>query len=81
MSRDIKPSRHEAVRCFLQSKRREADISQGKLAARMGRSQQWVSDAESGQHHVSIVEFCEFADALHFDIRSAIRRIHETKAK
>jgi transcriptional regulator with XRE-family HTH domain len=79
--KEVRSPRHEAVRQFLRMKRLEAELSQGGLAERMGRKQQWISDVESGEHRVTVVEFCEFAEALHFDIRSAIRRIYETKAK
>lgn len=80
MSRDIKSPRHDAVRRFLKERRQRAELSQAELAARMGRPQAFVSAIETGQHRVSVVEFCEFADALGFDVRSAIRRIHEAKA-
>jgi hypothetical protein len=47
----------------------------------MGQPQAHISAVETGQRCVTVVEFCEFAEALHFDIRSAIRRIFETKSK
>lgn len=78
---ELKSPRHDAVRRFLRTKRREADLSQAELAARMGRRQQWLSKVESGQHRVSVVEFLEFADALGFDERSAIRRLRSAKAR
>jgi hypothetical protein len=49
---------------------------QGQLAERMRRSQQWISDVEKGQHRVSVVEF---AEALGFGPRTAIRRIFAVK--
>jgi hypothetical protein len=52
---------------------------QGQLAKRIGRSQQWISDVEQGQHRVSVVEFLEFAEAPGFDPRSAIGRIARVK--
>ena len=78
---EFKSPRHDAVRRYLKMKRVEAELSQGELAARMGRRQQWISDIESGQHRVSVVEFLEFADALGFDVRSAIRRLHAVPAR
>jgi hypothetical protein len=42
----------------------------------MRRSQQWISDVEKGQHRVSVVEF---AEALGFGPRTAIRRIFAVK--
>jgi hypothetical protein len=34
-----------------------------------------VSAVESGQHRVSLVELLDFAEAIGFDPRSAIRRV------
>ena len=56
-------------------------MTQAELAAKMERPQAHISAVETGQHRVSVVEFCELAEALHFDIRSAIRRIFEAKMK
>ncbi len=78
---ELKSPRHDAVRRFIKRKRQEADLSQAKLAARMGRRQQWVSDIEKGSHRVTIVEFLELAEALGFDARSAIRHIQSKPAK
>jgi hypothetical protein len=52
---------------------------QGQLADARGRSQQWISYVEKGQHRVSVVEFLEFVEALRFDPRSAIGRIARVK--
>ena len=41
----------------------------------MGRQQSFVSAFESGQHRGSVVEVMDFAEAIGFDLRSAIRRI------
>jgi len=81
MSRDISSPRHEAVRRFLKERRQRAELTQAELAARMDRPQAYISAVETGQQRVTVVEFCEFADVLGFDVRSAIRRIHEAKAK
>jgi transcriptional regulator with XRE-family HTH domain len=71
----------EAVRCFLKERRQRAELSQAELTAKMDRPQAYISAVETGQQRVTVVEFCEFVDALGFDPRSAIRRIHEAKAK
>jgi transcriptional regulator with XRE-family HTH domain len=81
MSRNISSPRHEAVRRFLKERRQRAELTQAELAAKMDRPQAYVSAVETGQQRVTVVEFCEFADLLGFDMRSAIRRIHESKAK
>ena len=51
----------------------------GAAGGAHGRSQQWISDVEKGQHRVSVVEFLEFAEALGFDPRSPIGRIARVK--
>jgi transcriptional regulator with XRE-family HTH domain len=81
MSRDIKSPRHEAVRRFLKEQRQRAELTQAELAAKTDRPRAYVSAVETGQQRVTVIEFCEFADALGFGVRSAIRRIHEAKAK
>ena len=61
--------------------RQRAELTQTELAAKMDRPRAYISAVETGQHRVSVVEFCELAEALLFDIRSAIRRIFEAKMK
>jgi len=75
MSRTLSSPRHEALRAFIREKRRAADLTQREVAARMGRQQSFVSAVESGQHRVSVVELMDFAEAIGFDPRSAIRRL------
>jgi transcriptional regulator with XRE-family HTH domain len=70
-----------AVRKFLRSKRRERDITQRELAALLGKPQSFVSDIENGQRRITVSDFIAFSEALHFDVRSAIRRIADVKPK
>jgi hypothetical protein len=41
----------------------------------------YISAVETGQQRVAVVEFLDFADALGFDPRSAIRSIHAKPAR
>jgi hypothetical protein len=50
-------------------------MTQRDVAAKLGRHQSFVSAVEKGQHRVSVVEFLDFAEAIGFDPRSAIRRV------
>jgi hypothetical protein len=54
MSAELKEARHDAVRRFLKRRRQEAELSQAKLAACMGRPQSFISDTETGQHKVTV---------------------------
>jgi transcriptional regulator with XRE-family HTH domain len=47
-------------------KQLEAELSQGELAERMGRKEQWIGGVESGERRVIVVEFYESAEAMHF---------------
>jgi hypothetical protein len=47
----------------------------------MGKPQSFVSDVENGQRRVTVSDFIAFSEALHFDARSAIRRIADTKPR
>jgi hypothetical protein len=40
-----------------------------------------LSDIENGQRRVTVSDFIAFSEALHFDVRSAIRRIADVKPK
>ena len=75
MGKTIGSPRHEALRALLREKRRLADITQRQLAEKLKRPQSFVSAVEQGQHRVSVVEFLDFAEAIGFDPRAAIRRI------
>jgi HTH-type transcriptional regulator/antitoxin HipB len=75
MSDTLKSPRHEALRSLLKEKRQRAEMTQRDVAAKLRRHQSFVSSVEKGQHRVSVVEFLDFAEAIGFDPRSAIRRV------
>ena len=79
MSHPLNSPRHEALRRLLKEKRQQAEMTQQQVAAKIGRHQSFVSAVEKGQHRVSVVEFLDFADAIGFDPRSAIRRVAAAK--
>jgi transcriptional regulator with XRE-family HTH domain len=79
--RDLAGQRDLAVRKFLRLKRLERELTQRQLAALMGKPQSFVSDVENGQRRVTVSDFIAFSEALHFDARSAIRRIADTKPR
>lgn len=68
-----------AVRKFLRLKRLERELTQRDLAALLGKPQSYVSKIESGERKCTVGEFIELSQALKFDLRSAIRKISETR--
>lgn len=79
--RDLAERRDLAVRKFLRLKRQERELTQRELAGLMNKPQSFVSDVENGQRRVTVSDFVAFSEALHFDVRAAIRRIADIKPK
>jgi DNA-binding XRE family transcriptional regulator len=75
MSKDIRSPQARALAKLLKVKRIEAELTQRQLADRLGWDQSAISDIETGQHRVSVVEFIALAKALEFDPKEAIGRI------
>jgi transcriptional regulator with XRE-family HTH domain len=67
--------RHEALRAFLLEQRQRAGLRQVDLAKRLKRGQDYVSTVETGQKIVNVVELMEWAEAIGFDPREAIKRL------
>jgi transcriptional regulator with XRE-family HTH domain len=76
MARAFASPRHDALRAFLRQKRKAARLNQADLAKLLKRSQDYVSDIETGQKIVSVIELMELADAIGFDARDAIKRLY-----
>jgi transcriptional regulator with XRE-family HTH domain len=77
MARALTDPRHEALRAFLVRKRKKAGLRQIDLAKRLRRKQDYVSYVETGQKVVDVIELLEWADAIGFDAREAIKHLHE----
>jgi transcriptional regulator with XRE-family HTH domain len=75
VARTLESPRHEALRAFLVEKRKKAGLRQVDLAKRLRRGQDYVSYAETGRKIVGVVELMEWAEAIGFDAREAIRRL------
>jgi len=67
--------RHEALRAFLLEQRQRSGLRQVDLAKRLKRGQDYVSTVETGQKIVNVVELMEWAEAIGFDPRDAIKRL------
>jgi transcriptional regulator with XRE-family HTH domain len=79
--RTLDSPRHEALRAFLVERRDKAGLSQTDVAKRLRRSQSYVSYVETGQKLVDVVELMEWAEAIGFDAREAIKRLARVPRK
>jgi transcriptional regulator with XRE-family HTH domain len=79
MARTFDSARHEALRAFLAEKRAKSGLRQVDLAKRLRRRQDYISYVETGQKLVEVVELMEWAEALGFDARDAIRHLYKIR--
>lgn len=75
MARTPDSPRRDALREFLVKKRKEAGLRQVDLAKRLKRRQDYISYVETGQKLVEVVELMEWAEAIGFDPKDAIRAL------
>ena len=75
MARTFDSPRHAALREFLVRKRKEASLRQVNLAERLKRTQDYISYVETGQKLVEVVELMEWAEAVGFDPKDAIKAL------
>lgn len=64
MAKGIHEERYRALIAVLAEGRRRAGLNQTKLAAMLGKRQQFVSKYESGERRLDVVEFIDIASAL-----------------
>ena len=79
MARAFSSPQHNALRAFLAKKRQAAGLKQSDLAKKLKRRQDYVSDIETGQKVVSVVELMEWAAAIGFDPQEAIRMLKKAE--
>jgi transcriptional regulator with XRE-family HTH domain len=75
MSQTLGSPRHEALRALIVEQRKKAGLTQAEVAKRLKRYQSFVATVESGQRRIDVVEFLDFADAIGFDPRDAIKQL------
>jgi transcriptional regulator with XRE-family HTH domain len=75
MARTFDSPRHDALREFLVKKRKEAGLRQVDLAKQLKRRQDYISYVETGQKLVEVVELMEWAEAIGFDPKDAIKAL------
>jgi transcriptional regulator with XRE-family HTH domain len=81
MARSLASTRHQALRAFLAAKRKAAGLRQVDVAKQLKRGPRYVSDVETGRKAVGTVELLDWAEAIGFDPREAVRRLAKPKAK
>ncbi len=81
MSRTLRSPRHEALRLLLIQMRKRAELTQSDVAKKLGRYQSFVAYVESGERRIDVIEFLDFAEAIGFNSRDALKRIEATKRR
>lgn len=60
---------------------KKAGLTQAAVAAKLGRYQSFVGTVESGQMRIDVVEFLDFATAIGFDPRDAIKELMSVESR
>jgi transcriptional regulator with XRE-family HTH domain len=81
MSRTLRSPRHEELRAFLVEQRKKAGLTQAQVASKLGRYQSFVATVEAGERRVDVVELIDFAEAIGFDAREALKRIMKIRTR
>jgi transcriptional regulator with XRE-family HTH domain len=77
MARTFASPKHDALAAFLAKQRKAAGMTQKDLAKKLKRGQDYVSDVDAGEKIVGVVELIEWAEAVGFDARSAIKALQK----
>lgn len=64
MGRSVHTPAYRALLETLIAAREEAGLTQVELAARLGRTQSFISKCERGERRIDLVEFVEFVTAM-----------------
>ena len=72
MSCTLRSSKHQALRRFVVEQRKKAKLRQVDVAKRLGRYQSYVTNIETGQRRIDVVELLDLAEAIGFDPHEAI---------
>lgn len=68
---------YKELREVLITARREAGLSQEKLATKLGRAQTFVSKIELGERRLDLIELMVWAEALGVDAREVVERLQK----
>lgn len=72
--KSIGTARHEALRAYIVEKRKKSGLRQADLAKKIDRNQSYVTDIETGQKTIDVLELLILAEAIGFDPHEALKR-------
>ena len=81
MSRTLGSARHNAMVAYIIEQRDAKGLTQVQVARKLKRYQSYITNIETGQRRVDVVEFMALADAIGFDAAEAIRRLYKIPKK
>lgn len=81
MSRTLGSARHKALVAFIVEQRDAADLTQVQVARKLKRYQSYITNIETGQRRIDVVEFMALVDAIGFDAADAIRQLYKIPKK
>ncbi len=67
LSSTLQSPKHEILRRFVVAQRKKAKLRQVDVAKRLGRYQSYVTNIETGQRRIDVVELLGLAEAIGFD--------------
>jgi transcriptional regulator with XRE-family HTH domain len=67
--------RHNTLRAVLKEARLKAGLTQEELAARLKRSNNFVSYVETGERMLDVLEFIDYAEAMGADPRKLMGKL------
>ncbi len=81
MSRTLGSARHKALVAYIIAQRDVVDLTQTQVARKLKRYQSYITNIETGQRRVDVVEFMALAEAIGFDAAEAIRQLYKIPKK
>ena len=75
----LRTKRYVALRSILKDARETLGLSQGQVAARIGRPQTYISDIETGVRRIDSIEFLRIAKALKLDPGEVMIRVNKVQ--
>lgn len=75
MEKSTHTKEYDVLLAALIAARKSAQLSQRKLAARLGTPHSWVAKVENGERRIDLVEFCWFLRACEKDAPRAVGEV------
>lgn len=79
MPKSVYSPQYERFRELLIRARKDTELTQQELAARLGRPQSYVSKYENGERRLDLIEFLELSRALKIDVPLFIEQLQQYK--